>query len=588
MVSITKKIVDCLITYHSKFRLLMDSNFMRHFNSQKGLKLHQEFYPKLKSGRILLKEPSEEVIDSFILHFRQFHLARDAVSPKYLEKYILKKISTDFDTETKNIKNYIRDFKESLKKNSPIKLNIILNGKKFNLNTHKDYINTMIYGGKIHSSPGSIEKLYYDYFHKNSEEGFKPITKRYFRFNVYSIIFEETHILGLIYNEINTILRKLIDIFKKNGKELKKKKDFNDALKYFKNALYITNQLEFQRTKVEILEEILGIHKILKDLEEIRKIKDQIRIIKDSIQQIPQDFYNDPFFSEFFKSPIQFEQMFNQVLPDIGLNDKPIVILNVERIHELKKFENHLNMKYFTYEINRNKLLLSYSIAIGKLNDLILYVDKKEEINLDHKFGLTFVYPDLSCFIILSNDPKMALLDYIYARGASSLDPLTHLYHNKFLEFILSLIKIELNQGTQKPKFDDIKDIFNCVINIDEMRKYIRSIIWIEKRLIQISYFPRIIRKVELTKEIESLRKAIENDADKELIGQALFSYTLSIYLYSVLTNEARFLESKTEFNELFKILDLINGKRITNDFLSKLLKFLDQNFEIYRKKNIA
>jgi len=35
----------------------------------------------------------------------------------------------------------------------------------------------MIYGGKIHSSPGSIERLYYDYFHKNSEESFKPITK---------------------------------------------------------------------------------------------------------------------------------------------------------------------------------------------------------------------------------------------------------------------------------------------------------------------------------------------------------------------------------------------------------------------------
>lgn len=588
MVSISKKAVDCLITYHNKFRLLLSSNFIKHFNSQRGLNLHQEIYPKLKSGRISLNEPSEEVLDSFILHFRQFHLARDVVSPLYLKNHILEEVNTDFRTEANRIKRYIEDFEESLKKDPVIKLNLIINGKKFKLDNHKDFINTMIYGGKIHSSPDSIERLYYDYFHKNSEEGFKPITKRYFRFNVYSIIFEEIHVLGLIYNEINTILRKLIDIFRKRGKELKKKIDFDDALKNFNNAIYITNQLEFQRTKAEILEEIIVIHKKLKNQENIYKIREQIKAIKDSIKEIPSDFYNDPFFNDYFKSPIEFEEMFNRVLPDVGLNDIPIVVLNLDRIHELKKFEKHLNMKYFSYEINQNKLILSYSIAIGKANDLILYLDKREEIKLDNKFGQTFVFPDLSCFIILSNDPKMALLDYIYARENSSLDPLKHLYHNKFVEFILSLIKIELNQDSKQPKFNDLEDIFNCRLNIDEMNKYSKPIIRIIKKLIQISYFPRIIEKVELAKEIESLKKGIENDAAKELIGQALFSYTLSIYLYSVLTNETKFLEKKTEFNEFFKILDLINSKRITNEFFNKLLKFIDQNYKIYKKKSIS
>ena len=202
MVSISKKSVDCLITYHSKFRLLMSTNFIKYFNSQKGLNLHQEIYPKLKSGKISLNEPPEEVIDSFILHFRQFHLVGDVVSPSYIEKYILQDISTDFSSEANIIKKYIKDFKESLKKNPVINLKMVVNGKEFKLNTHKDYIKTMIYGGKIHSSPDSKERLYYDYFHKNSEEGFKPITKRYFRFNVYSIIFEEMGILSLIYNEI--------------------------------------------------------------------------------------------------------------------------------------------------------------------------------------------------------------------------------------------------------------------------------------------------------------------------------------------------------------------------------------------------
>jgi len=244
-------------------------------------------------------------------------------------------------------------------------------------------------------------------------------------------------------------------------------------------------------------------------------------------------------------------------------------------------------MKYFSYEINQNKLLISYSIAIGKTNDLILYLDKKEEINLDHKFGLTFVYPDLSCFIILSNDPKMALLDYIYARGASSLESLNHLYYNKFVEFILSLIKVELNQDNGQPKFNDIEDIFNCVLSIDEMRKYSKHITWIIKKLIQISYFPRILEKVELQPEIDSLEKAIENDFEKDLVGQALFSYTLSIYLYSVLTNETKFLDMRPEFNEFFKTLDLINGKTINNKFFNTLLKYLDQNYGLYRRKKI-
>ncbi len=587
MISISRKTIDCLIAYHSKFRLLMNTNYIKHFNTQKGLNLHQESYTKLKSGRISLNEPSEEIVDSFILHFRQFHLARDVVSPSYIKKHVLQEISTDFRIETDIIKKFIKDFEEFLKKEPPIKLNINVNGEKFKLNTHKDYINTMIYGGKIHSSPDSKERLYYDYFHKNPEEGFKPITKRYFRFNVYSIIFEEVHILGLIYNEINTIIGKLIDKFRKTGKELEQKLHFDDALRNLKNAIYITNHLEFQRSKAEILEETISIHEKLDHKEEVNKIREEIKIIKASIKSFPPDFYNDPFFIDFFKNPIEFEEYFNQVLPIINLNDKPIIVLNLDRIHELKKFEKHINMKYFTYEINQNKLLISYSIAIGKTNDLVLYLDKKEEINLDHKFGLTFVYPDLSCFIILSNDPKMALLDYIYTRGASSLDPLNHLYHNKFVEFILSLIKIELNQGIKQPKFNDIEDIFNCVINIDEMRQYSKPITWIIKKLIQISYFPRIFEKVELQTEIDSLEKAIENDFEKELVGQALFSYTLSIYLYSVLTNETKFLDVRPEFNVFFKILDLINGKTINNKFFNTLLKYLDQNYELYRRKKI-
>lgn len=50
-------------------------------------------------------------------------------------------------------------------------------------------------------------------------------------------------------------------------------------------------------------------------------------------------------------------------------------------------------------KLNIKNLKLTYSIAVGKNKDLICYFDKKEEINLDHKFGLTFVFPDLSCFI---------------------------------------------------------------------------------------------------------------------------------------------------------------------------------------------
>ena len=589
MESISKKSIDSLITFHSKFRLLINTKFIKHFQFQKGLNLHQVFYPQLKSGKISLNEPSEEIIDAFLLHFRQFHLARDVTSIKYLKNYILPELPNEFSIEKKKIELYIKKFEESLKNKPFIELNLTVNNKKFDLNTNIDYINTMIYGGKIHSSPDSTERLYYDYFHKNSKEGFKPITKRLFRFNVYSIILEEIHVLGLLYNEVNTILIKLIDFFRKRGKELIKKSNLKSSLRYFKNAIYIADQLEFQYLKAEILEDLLIIHKKLKNQEKVKKIKEQVNVIKDSITEIPSNFYNDPFFKDFFRTPIEFEELFNKVLPNIDLNDKPIIILTLNRINDVKKFDKHLNMKYFSYEIEHKKLIINYSIAIGKNKDLIYYFDKKEEINLDHKFGLTFVYPDLSCFIILTNDPKMALLDYIYTRGASSLDPLFHLYLNKFSEFIIALIKVELNKSTKKPRFRSKEDIFKGTLEFDEMARDATFIKRILRRIFQISYFPRILSKVDLESEIKNLRRMIENDFEKELKGQALFSFALSIYLYTILTNDKTFLEKRTEFNKLFKVLEFINGKNITCNFLNTLLKHLDQNYHFYiQKKNIG
>ena len=248
----------------------------------------------------------------------------------------------------------------------------------------------MFYGGKFHSSSDSTERLYYDYFHKNSSEGFKPITKRFFRFNVYSIILEEIHILGLLFNEVNTILIKFIDFFRKRGKELIKKSNLKSSLRHFKNAIYITDQLEFRRSKAEILEELLIIHKKLKNQEKVNKIKEQVKVIKDSITEIPSNFYNDPFFKDFFRPPIEFEELFNNVLPNIDLDDKPIIILSLNRINDVKKFEKHLNMKYFSYEIEHKKLIINYSIAIGKNKDLIYYFDKKRRDKLRSQIWFNF------------------------------------------------------------------------------------------------------------------------------------------------------------------------------------------------------
>jgi len=82
----------------------------------------------------------------------------------------------------------------------------------------------------------------------------------------------------------------------------------------------------------------------------------------------------------------------------------------------------------------------------------------------------------------------------------------------------------------------------------------------------------------------------IENDFEKELKGQALFSFAFSIYLYTILTNDKTFSEKRTEFNRLYNVLEFINGKNITCNFLNTLLKHLDQNYHFYihKKKNIG
>lgn len=118
-VNIKKNILDSLITFHIKFKYISESSFMNHFRKQKSLNLNQVFYPKLKSGKISLNEPPEESLDAFILHFRQFHLAKDVVSIKYIKNKILREIPAEYQSHVENVKNLIKRFEDNLKKKPP-------------------------------------------------------------------------------------------------------------------------------------------------------------------------------------------------------------------------------------------------------------------------------------------------------------------------------------------------------------------------------------------------------------------------------------------------------------------------------------
>ncbi len=47
-------------------------------------------------------------------------------------------------------------------------------------------------------------------------------------------------------------------------------------------------------------------------------------------------------------------------------------------------------MKYFSYEIEHKKLIINYSIAIGKNKDLIYYFDKKRRDKLRSQIWFNF------------------------------------------------------------------------------------------------------------------------------------------------------------------------------------------------------
>jgi len=582
-INFQKKALDSLIAFHNKFRLIMKTKFNSFFLTQGGLRFHQVAYPQLKSGKVSLNEPPEEIFDAFVLHFRQFHLKKDITSINYLKKNVIHQIPDEFRTQRKNIEHLITQFEDLLDKKPPIVLKITVNGEKLDLYYHKDYINTILYGGKFHSSANSKERKYYDFFHKAPDQGFKPITRRLFRFNVYSIILEEISFLNRIYIEINNILVDLIEIFKQNGEEQYKKGNYDSSIQNYRNAVYIAEKLDFYKTMASILEELTEVYERTNKQEEISKMKAEITEILSSLKDLPRDFYEDPFYQDYFSMPLEYRDLFNEILPDINLNDKPIIIIPLELINDIKKFENHLNMKNFSFELKHNKLITSSSLAIMRNAEGTIYLDRQEEINLDHKFSRSFVYPDLSCFILLTNDPRMALLDYIYARAGSSLNLITHCYANKLTEFLVALTKIELGLEFEMPHYKNKKEILHGELDYDFLTKYNEPIIRIMRNLIKLSYYPRITEKVDLNDEISSIKRAIQNDSDKILNGQALLSIGISVYLHSVLSGDNQYLENKPQLKPLYKVLDMIKGKDITNDFYHELLKFLDQNFSLFQ-----
>jgi hypothetical protein len=280
--------------------------------------------------------------------------------------------------------------------------------------------------------------------------------------------------------------------------------------------------------------------------------------------------------------PQDYKTLFENILQTLGQIKVPIIIIEVNHVKDIEKLQKHLNMRDFIFKFEGSYLVIDYKLAMWTNENGTVYISKSERFNLENNFATSFALNNLSGYLILTNSPKYALLQYLYIRNMASLDPTWHLYQTKLFEYILFLIGVELKTTPKKPKFDQVNDLFEIKLNFLNYYRDSTLMINIIKQIVNISYFPRIKEQIDLQNEINIIKKSIFNDIHKNITGFALLWFLIDIFLYSIITNDLQFRKKFEQFTKLFTILEQINGKDINLVFYKNLIEYLDSSASLY------
>ena len=592
---IKQKYIDALTLFQRKIKEIEESKFFNFFfmgSRNVQLRITANKVDDGWIGSCSLNEPNEETIKAFILSFRFFIQSNESCSLKQIGENVLPNIKTFFTEQVNKIINLREGVNDYLSKPPDIPFKFNLGKRNIEFKSNKEIKEIFIFGHYAHASSKDDKKEIYDHIHLNSDEGVNPIKRNMFRASAINVILTLTNFFRNISLEIGKILDKIVDKNIAQAELSFKNDNFKLSEKYFKNALYIAIALENKDMRAYLYLKLKEVYIKSKNEEKAKVFQGKYEDVKDSIKYLPKEFWNDEYYRNKYSLPNEFKELLNEILenPEEFLN-VPIIVLPIEKIYQLKRFEKLIIAKKFKVSQKEEKRVLFYEQIISKDHEKSYWAHQRFEFNKNDDYIFRFPFIDDSGVVFLTNSKNLfakLFLSWIEIRNIIQNSGRNYVFLQRYIDY---LIDIELEKEINLEVFNRmraIKDLESLTYSIkgqEKINHHFYGLKNILEPILEISTFPRIKSKINLKNDMQHVKvHIIEPFLKQKFKGLKWFSFALKISLYiSITGNEQINLNIKdSKLAELNRICNIIEGKSVSNEFFEEFFKFCDEYIQDY------
>jgi len=583
---IKKLNADALLLFIEKVEELKSSQFFSfYFNISQQIQVKQEIKKVNNTwiGRCYLNEPHEEVIKAYILPFRFFIQDNEICSIRNITEKVLPELNQQFTNEIGEY-NKVREILNQYLDSAPgIKFNFTKGEKSISFSVNRQILDTFIYGHYAHANIQNDKKEWYDFIHSHPNEGTNIIKRNHFRFEAINILLTVTNFLVILSNIIKKILNRIIQNNISQAKVFSKNSQFTKSEELYHNALYIAEKFKDKEFRANLNKEISDFYMNFNE-EKARSFLKKFEDIKNSVAYFSSDFWSDEYYKQKFLLPKKFEASLKEIIKE-DFSKIPIIVLPIERLDQVKRFEKIIVAKNFRLLEQNEKYVLYYELLMSKQEGTSFWSHHTFEFKKSEEYLLRFPFLDTSGILFITNSPKL------FVEWYCSWLELKNLYENLYINFVLLqlyidiLIDIELEKGNYKKLHKELKNIRQSnsvtfsVEGSDNVHYHFQGLNRIITILIKISIFPKLKQAFNISdKTLLMKKREIQPFLNEKFKGLAWLSFALTTILYKIISRDNILFDSikNHSVEQLESICQIINGKQISNEFFEKFFDFLD------------
>jgi len=269
-----------------------------------------------------------------------------------------------------------------------------------------------------------------------------------------------------------------------------------------------------------------------------------------------------------------------------GKLDGNHIVLSIEQLDTTEQFKDLTGIKCFELRTCNNKNHLYFERLIGKDKEkgLLLFRDELHPINLDD-YCFFFPFLDGTGLMVITNSPM--LFCEVYNKWIELNRPKMFRYLmilSIYLEVLTSIEKKGFVTNEIAKKLLLIKKAKKISMETTSQQPFKMGDKFF-KMITDISVYPRLKHHFNTNKKIQALSNSVLPYIENNYKGQAWFSFSLTIILYTFLSEDEKLI-NQVESEDLYKlrnICNLIKGRNLSNKFFNMLFTFC----EIYVRRFI-